>query len=279
MRIGLHARPEVSAFRAIAAGLAAHGCTAVWQRPSLWREANAPHDLDVAVVCGMSREAGRIAAFYRARTVPVWIVELPRLREEIGASSLLLNDLHWLPATGKRPVVAPPILSARRPVALLVTPQKADDAAHGMNGPALERWIRDTVTDCRAWHPDLPVHVRPHPRTGTKVPADRWGADLAVTTGEDLRTTFASAAAVITFNSTTGWDAIAAGVPVVSTAPTPACSYASYTTTLRALEPLPARRRTEALRRAAASQWTMGEMADGTAVGVMLRAMASPAAQ
>lgn len=266
--VHLYGRPEVLHLRALAGGLTLAGYRPVWQRPSVWRAASAYPTADAVVVHGLKGQAAAIAAFYAARGVPVWVLDLPRLREEAGAMGLYRESLHWLPPRGTRPVVAP----AARKVAvadgpLVILGQVAGDAAHGMDRTAMDRWLRDTVARCRVAQPARPVVVRPHPRDPS-VPGDRYGAD-AIDTAPTIGEALAGAAAAVTYNSTGGWDAIAAGVPVVALAPEGACAYAPYACALDRLERLPAARRTEALARAAASQWTVPELRDGRALDAM----------
>ena len=263
-RVILYGRPEIASFGAFAEGLASEGFRPVFQRPGLFKSRDADPSAVAVVVNGLKGEALVIADTYRALGIPVWVMELPRLRNEPDAFSLLYGSLHWLPLPNDRPVVAAPVIEKRSPEVTLVAAQKERDASHGMDPKQLEEFLRITIADARAAHPSRPVAIRPHPRSELEVPADWWGADeLSV---GDVRDALARSACVVTYNSTVGWDAIAAGVPVVALAGHANCAYWPYTARLDEVKPLPARKRTEALKRAAAGQWTLAEMASGAAV-------------
>lgn len=258
-RIILYGRPEDSRFGALAEGCTTMGVRPFFQRPGHFRASDAFPSADAVVVNGLGREGRSIATVYRAFGVPVWVVELPRLRDELDAHALLLDDLQWLPEANGRPVVGVPKVK-RTPSEVLVALQKPDDASHGMDAARMGAWTSETVRTIRETIPDLPVVVRPHPLSGADIPADLWGADR-LSTGS-LRDAFATTKVVVTYNSTVGWDAIAAGVPVVALGP---AAYAPYTTRLEAITTLPAKARTEALARAASTQWTLAELRDGRA--------------
>lgn len=266
LRVFIHARPEQPQFGALADGLLAAGLTPVFQRPSGWKRADADPRAAYCIVNGLRGEGGEIAEAYRALHVPVWILELPRLRDELDAWALLHDNLFWLPAPNGRAAYAMPAL--RRPAGdhLLVIGQKADDASHQMTGPQMAKMLREMVAACRVAHPNVRVVVRPHPLDNQVVPADMYGADAISDSTEMLRDAMRRALAIVTYNSTSGWDAIAAGVPVVTFAKRDRCAYYHYTTSLNALAKLNSRQRQEALQRAASTQWTLDELRSGSAV-------------
>jgi hypothetical protein len=260
--IVLYGRTEDSRFGALAEGCEAQGVRPHFQRPGLFRASDAiPSALGV-VVNGLGREGRGIAEVYRALGVPVWVLELPRLRGEIDAHALLFDDLQWLPDANGRAVVAEKKVK-RTPETALVILQKPDDASHGMAIPVLNQWARNTVEMVREVT-GLPVVIRPHPLTHAETPADWWGADaLSIPATSALRDDFAKAAVVVTYNSTVGWDAIAAGVPVVALGH---AAYADYACLLDRIETLTAKCRADALARAASTQWTLAEMRNGQAL-------------
>jgi hypothetical protein len=219
------------------------------------------------VVDGLGRVGKPIADAYRKVGVPVWVLELPRIRSEVDAWALLHDSLHWLPeGVAGRPIPSFPKLTGRTTETMLVAMQKPSDAAHGMDEQALDRWTRATVEYVRTVT-GKPVTVRPHPLHLDAIPADCWGADtLSLPKDEPLDEALRRSIAVVTYNSTVGWDAIIAGVPVVALAPATQCAYARYTTTLAELKALSAKARTEALARVASTQWTLDEFRDGTAL-------------
>lgn len=267
MRVVLHARSDAPVFTALAAGCQVAGHSVAWQRPSLWHPSDVDAKADVAVVFGVTGHAGRILATYRARGTEVWILDFPRLRHFADETALFRNTFDWLPETG-RPVTLP-TLAAHTPETTLVIGQKPGDASHGMDAAAMHAWLRETVTYARS-QSDRPVVVRWHPQDRSKRPADAWGADaVSDPATEPLSDALARAAVVVTYNSTVGWDAIAAGVPVAARSTHPVAYSAYATDVLDAPAILPKAKRAEALRRARASQWPLDALRDGSAVRAM----------
>lgn len=258
MRLLLHANFGDGGWDALATGAKSAGYRVVWQAPGVWNPSCLDRHADVVVVHGLSGNASRIRDAYRGLGCPVWIVDLPRLREELDAIGLYLNDLQWLPPTphGRSAVCQPP-MKGRTKTHALVCGQKPGDFAHGMDVAAVEAWTRETVARVRA-ETGLSVLFRPHPYHKTALPADGFGADEIVRPDHPLRGDLARSAVLVTYNSTAGWEAIAAGVPVHAT--DGGASYAPFTTPLNDPRPLAASRRTEALGRAASTQWTMEDL-------------------
>lgn len=259
MRILLHARFGDGGWDAVATGCKAGGHTVVWQNPSVWRSDCLDRRADVAIVHGLSGNASAIHAAYRRLGVPVWIVDLPRLREELDAIGVYLDSLHWLPPVphGRAAVCQSPIAKRTKDVALLIG-QKPGDFAHGMDATRMARWLRDTVTRIRT-ATGLPVALRPHPlASAMPMPEDLYGADEIILPDHPVRDDLARTAVCVTYNSTAGWEAIAAGVPVVAL--DPSAAYAAFATRLDRPASLPAARRAEALALAASTQWTMEEL-------------------
>jgi hypothetical protein len=271
-RIILFGRLEVEPFEALAQGVRAVDWQPVLQRPSQFTASDALTTVQAVLTHGLNKEALPIAQFYRARGIPVWVLELPRIRQLGGEHAILYDSLHWLPnGVSGRPVPTLPKIDRKAGAKhILVAMQKPKDAAHGMDAAQVEQWARDTVAFARDVTGKA-VMVRPHPKHGANVPDDAWGADrVSHPKSEPIDAALRESIGVVTWNSTTGWDAIIAGVPVVALAPASACAYHPYTTTLAELKPLPAKARTEALARAANTQWTLTELADGSAMRAML---------
>lgn len=268
--IVLYGRTEDVRFGALAEGCKREGVRPHVQRPGLFRASDAIPTALAVVVNGLGREGQAIATVYRALGIPVWVVELPRLRDELDAHALLFDSLQWLPEANGRAVVADKKVK-RTPTEVLVAIQKPGDASHGMDIHALNAWTRDAVAMLKV--EGHRVVVRPHPLSHAETPGDIWGADrLSEPGGESLTEAFATASEVVVYNSTVGWDAIAAGVPVRALGSD--CAYAAYQ------GPLTAKQRTEALARAAASQWTLAELSNGSALrATVLSFSASTAAR
>lgn len=267
-RVILYGRLELQKFQALAEGCRAVGWHPMIQRASQFRPTDAYPDAVAVVVDGLGPEGRPIAETYRRLGVPVWVLELPRIRQYDDEHALLLDSLHWLP-NGVAGRVLPDFPTLKRQAGakhILLAMQKPGDAAHGMDLDALERWARNTVAFIKAVT-GKQVMVRPHPKHTSAMPDDLFGADaLSHPNSEPIDAALAKAAAVVSYNSTVGWDAIIAGVPVVALAPAALCLYHRYTTTLAELKPLPAKARTEALARVASTQWTLDELRDGRAL-------------
>ena len=260
--------PALSAW-AEGAGLRGHRVTILPGK--YWKPGELDAKAEAVIVVGLHGSARQLRDLYVGRGVPVWVMDLPRLRAIGALAGFTLNTLHWLPdapygATPKTPGV----LKGRTAERVLVVGQKPNDAAHGLDHVELEEWARQTITDLRAVT-DLPIHYRMHPLAHG---FDRCGAD-AVDTSATIRDALADCAAVVTYNSTVGWDAIDAGVPVIACAPHEMVGYRDYVAmglpaTLPTL--LPAAKRKEALTRVARTCWTEAQLADGTAADAMLGA-------
>jgi hypothetical protein len=250
VRVVIHASRGDGSLEAFAAGVQATEGKVVWLRPAHWTRQDFDPKATAVLVHGLHGKAGEIHRAYRAAGVPVWITDLPRLREEDLGIGLYLNDLQWLPREVVRePVTLPPIAD-RAPEYVLVCGQTPGDKSHGMDAPTLYATVRRMVQDARKYA--LPVVYRHHPKDRNVAPADAFGADaLSITT--DLQQELRRAAVVVSYNSTTGWEAIAAGIPVECH--DMACAYRGYQGTLTP------KRRADALGRAASSQWTMYELA------------------
>ncbi len=230
-----------------------------------------------AVACVIEALHGQgrsIRESYRAKNIPVWIIELPRLRAgRVGSvgphgsstHGFYLDTLHYLsPIAGNTAVVAG-VIEWREPEYMLVAGQKPNDTAHGMSHDDSSKWARETIEKCREYN--LPVCFRPHPQAVQwKQPEDNFGADsLSRPSQQTIRDALSKAAALVTYNSTTGVDAIDAGVPVFYTAPEAEVAYHEYAARLGdETRALTNEERETCLLRFAATQWTIEQMKTGT---------------
>lgn len=271
--VAVHARDNKPAPAAFAAGCRAMGAKVAFLRPVADNtdiHPTAKHALILSY-----RGANRIIAdLYRAAGVPVWIMELPRLRMSSGvdenaktlAYGFYLDSLHYLPPMPGNYARVFGVIPNRRSQYILVGGQKPADASHGMDADAIEGWARNTIARARAIY-KMPVVFRHHPRSVDFFdPLEAFGADrVSVPTDETLRDAMAGAA-VVTYNSTSGVDAIDAGVPVLYEAGAAMCAYAPYATPFgEPITALSAAKREECLLRFAACQFTMEQLQDGTA--------------
>lgn len=272
MRVILYARPGqgagasalASAPAALAVGCAALGHSVLWRRPGVFTP-DQMEPCDAVGVVGLQGGQGVVARAYAARGVPVVIADLPRLRHVAGTVGLYRDSLQWMPAAGdpvRGATMDPGVLAEREPRTILVCQQLPGDAAHGMDARACAAWTADTVARIAAVTDgkSMPVVVRPHPIT-----AAAEGAPLP-----PLRDALATAAAVVTYNSGAGLEALLAGVPVVAD---PSACYAPWTVPLASLgdpRPIPAAARADLLARVALTQWTLAEITSSEALRVVL---------
>lgn len=271
MRLTCYHRTDDPALSAFAEGARGLGHRVRITAAKYWKPGEVDATAEAVVVVGLHGAARALRDLYAARGVPVWVMDLPRLRDVGYVAGFTLNSLHWLPAEGRPPRKTAGVLRTRTPSRLLVVGQLPDDAAHGLDVHAMQDWARETVAALRA-RTALPIHYRPHPLAAGSASV---GADAGCP-APDIRTALADVAVLVTYNSTCGWDALDAGVPLVATAPPDAVGYADYATLglPEALDipALPAARRKDALARAAATCWTLDELRDGIAARAMLGA-------
>jgi hypothetical protein len=278
LHVALHARETSAGMAAFARGLSARGIPHTWHRPLPGSSEPVPGATH-AVVEGLRGAAGELHTAYRGRGVDVFILELPRLRASISAErkalaeawALFPNDLQALPhRVGNDAVVWGP-LAHHEAREVLVCGQKPNDAAHGMDQRACVRWARETIALAHMQF-RKPVCFRPHPSDVLLDPNETFGAtSVSRPSRESLREALSRAWAVVTYNSTSGVDAIDAGVPVFYTATADRVSYRDYAAPLGApLRKLTKSERAACLSRMAATQWTRPQMEDGTAAGCLL---------
>ncbi len=250
---------------ALAAGLLATGHRVVFRRPQL---CNAHDDgWPSLVVChGLRGASADLAAAARARGLPVLIVEQARWRDVGHDVALLRDDLQWLPTVGDAKRVGK-LPKDSQGEAILVCGQKPGDAAHGRNAAELAAWATETVAALREMTARR-ILFRPHPLAAGLVPP---GVD-GVADGP-LEDALAEAHAVVAINSGIGWSALAAGCVVHAT--DAAAAWGPFGVSLADVDKAarsPKAARTAALARVAASQWTLDELRDGTAVSRTLEA-------
>lgn len=232
-------------------GLQQHGIAVEWLR-----EGEASKDADFCACWGMS---GRDRLLTDR---PVLIVEAGFLgKRAVEGASLGWNNICGLAdycnaeVPGDRAKAWGHLLRPCRPFSgdyVLIMGQCAGDASWGERDPL--DWYAE-ARDLLRQATSLPVLFRPHPRARALT---GWN----MTTGT-LEEDFASAAGVVTFSSTSGVDAVLAGVPTI------AMDRRSMVYGLVPHKPpfeeLHEARRQRWLERLAYCQWTPEEFADGTA--------------
>lgn len=242
---------------------------------------------DLVVVSGLRGDTADIADAYRARGVPVLVLELPRLRTAImfGRVGLYPEHLAALPMRVGNVAQVHGVLRASRKdrQRVLLCGQVPHDTAHGASQDELDSLYISATRILRAQFPLARLVFRPHPHNDEHVSTRlRESVDhVEMPADMPLRRALRNALAVVSFNSTTGWDAIMAGVPAVYIAPnTRTVSWGEYGSALGApLQVLCESARRVALLRAAACEWTFAQCAAGVPLQCHLGAQEWPAAQ
>jgi hypothetical protein len=252
VKIGIYASQQSQGHAALASCLAAKpGYSVTWEKAGRF---GAPKSYDVVLVHGQREPMASIVSQYREAGIAVLVSDLPRWRALPHEIGIFFGGLHGMPpegVAGRREALLPEAIGPMRSGGshLYVIGQKPNDAAHGMNVFALQRSL-DALASHYMAETGLPVRFRHHPKGHERV-------QLTVPHTVEMPEQpidFTDAAMVLTVNSTVGLEALMAGVPVVCN---PSAYYAPWTT--------PDADRADLLDRVLATQWSVEELADGTA--------------
>jgi hypothetical protein len=202
-------------------GLRRLGHDIVKQAPNCFSSAQALRNIDGVVVCEMRGGSGEAARFYASRGLPVVAIDQPHLRRDQGRwFRVTPPEFDWLPEfEGKVPTDRLDALgielgSRKRVKAqvVLVVGQRSGDPTHGLGRSEFERWALAVLDVLRRVY-DGKVVWRPHPRDVYQIPAfDGWSDPREETLDQALE----DAWLVVTLSSTSGLDALIAGLPVVA---------------------------------------------------------------
>jgi hypothetical protein len=235
-------------------------------------------DCDAAVMYGFREPKPQIAERLAAKGIPVLVIEDGHLRPPLIGErqyQLALGGINMLPA-GPCPSDRFEALGLERAAEkkdggdyILVCGQIPGDAQHPMTRRAeMIDWIYMTLGLCKK-NSDLPIRYRPHPRLFISYAQSPlltpWGADECsrsdeVILAEDL----AGAHALVTYNSGAGHEALLRGVPVFCDS---SAIYAPWANTDITELAEPEFTDTEDyFNRVGYAQWSMSEIADGTAL-------------
>jgi hypothetical protein len=242
-----------------------------------------PRRFDFVVTDGIRGPMRVMRDEYVMAGIPVLVTDLGFLRRDRGFYQIGVDGLNWLP-----PKPCPPdrfkalevVLHRKRPGGdyILITGQKPGDGSHHMSAGELAKMYRGWIDEIRG-QTDREIVFRPHPKEGSAhgevrlegvthdLPSDEKSGGLAEA--------IAGAWCVVTHNSTTGTDALIAGVPVFSD---PGAQYGALANigweALEAPSFPTAKARRDHFARVAYAQWTLDELADGSAVEFILEAIA-----
>lgn len=221
-KAGLFTHPGTPMRVALTSGLQRLGYQVVPQVPGAWQRSQAERNLEVVVVHGRRGRCAEIVDHYSATGASVVMIDLPHLRVE--DQYRLTPPAHsWLPnfdgEGGFAPFdrldalgIEPETRTRVKGQGILIAGQVGGDSAHGMEGGAYRRWVRDLLARIRAVS-DSKVTWRPHPE-------ELWQLDGADSYSDPREETLADALerswALATYNSTAGLEALIAGIPVFS---------------------------------------------------------------
>lgn len=218
MVIGFHAHPSAGFVPDVARGLEAARHRVRFQRAEVFTADQVDSSFDLVVVNGLRWSGRTVSDAYEAADVPVIVTDAAHLRRDRQYIRLTLGDHTWTP-----PFDCPrdrfneldiDVARGRHKGSyILIAGQLQEDSSHGLSRGELQKWLVSTAKELRK-HTDRDLIWRPHP-------ADEWdvGAADAVhwPSSEPLVDSLAGAWAVVTYNSTVGLDALAAGIPVFTT--------------------------------------------------------------
>jgi hypothetical protein len=241
MTAALYGSPDNPALAAFGEGVG----DCVWRDPIYWHDGRA-EDFGLVVLSGLHGKNADILRVYTARSVPVVVLEFAYFRDVPGYWQVGIGGINRPPdfecphdrwdALGLS--VQP---SGGDPDGyILYAAQQPGDRSHGLT---FRRW-RELLRQA-------PGKVRMHPKD---VPQE-------TTLAEDL----AGARMLKTLCSTSGIEALLAGVPAVADLPDRAAWGELSGETLPSVEA-----RTELFARLAYGQWTLDEMRDGTCAAFVL---------
>lgn len=225
---------------------------------------------DLCVIYGMRHYGKRIIAEHERRGVPCVVVDLGYVKRAMksngyeGYWQVSKGGLNWLPESAnddrwKELGISYPKAKMGGDY-LLLAEQTPNDASHGMDLPALNKWMENAVERCEDL--GIPYKKRRHPMN-RHIP-DEEKPDCPIE--DDLEGAFA----VYCHNSNVGNDALLAGVPVICD---DECVYDPIYKELAHTEikpDLPYPEVKDYLHRLAYAQWTREEIATGKAFSYVL---------
>ena len=248
-RIGLYAKTSNQAMSAVCKGAEAIGLRPFFRNPKAFDERDT-EDFDAVVALGLAGRSRLVRDTYRAKGIPVFIIDAGYILRDCGYSQFGIGDLNWLPDAAYHDRAEEMVLFAqnkrKQGSFILVAGQLPGDNQHSIN---VIEW-RDKTLGALKELTDLPVCFRPHPRV--ERPQNTISEAL-----EDCH-------CLVTHNSTAAYEAIRQGIPVICD---PCAAYSEVCETR--LENVNApkigtkAKRQKMLDRVAYAQWTLEELETG----------------
>lgn len=254
MRVGIYANAANVEAGALCSGLLSAGHRPV-DRSLPDYGAGQVEPFDLVVTTGLRGKGASLLADYTAAGVPVAVLDFGYLSRErhFQLSPGGLNNIPAFACPADRLNALGLTVAVRGgdPQGyVLLLGQVPGDAAHGMSAAEHAAWLASVAAQYEN------VVYRPHPRGGVPVDGLRE-------IGGSLDDALKGARLAVTWNSNAGHEALLAGVPVIAHGP------AAYSELCgESLPSVEARRAYFA--RVAYGQWTLAELADGTAARFLL---------
>lgn len=273
LHIGIHGHRRLGQLAAIERGCLALGHQVTWRDHNSYSKGQQEAMFDVVIMDGIRGRLKACYEDYRKAGKVVLVQDLGFIR---GSGQYQFgHGLNWLPKD------APPdrwdrlgveLKPRHRGEYIVLCGQKPGDGSHGMDEDGVNKWAARMVHEIRG-HTRRPIIWRPHPKHAN---APQLGDRTDIPTGyEGSRSNIEDALywafAVVTYNSTSGTDALIHGVPVFCDE---SAQYAHIgNTRLKALaDPYfpDDETRLKHFHRVAYAQWTEEELSDGTALEYLL---------
>lgn len=226
-----------------------------------------------AIVSGLRAEGALILESYKARGLPVIVIDYGYLKRVSGVKTFStgywqvgLNRLGWIPpfqcSKDRLQALKIEISSQSDFVGkkVFVCGQHAGDPSHGLEMAQIEAWALQSIERLKGVT-HRPVVWRPHPDSFVELPGVSLSAGPMA---------WNEAHSIVCLNSTIGLEAILSGVPVVSRSDAfyAELSARNWSETLA----LPSATKIEKfLRRVAYAQWTLEEMRCGAPMNYLLQ--------
>lgn len=218
MHYGVYGSGSNLVVRAIVEGLKALGHKVTLQRVEVWAPYMARKDFDRVVVAGLRGKYSEAWRHHRAEGCPVIIREAPHFRGLEDQKRMSVTDHAWIPSFDCAPdrlralgVTASLPREIVKGGILLVCGQTAMDTQHGMTGDELGQWLAmASAAACDRF--ELRPEWRPHPMA-RDLPRPA-GVGPEASPGETVLDALTRATAMLSYNSTTGIEAIRLGCPV-----------------------------------------------------------------
>jgi len=264
---GIYGRPDNPYLSDLADGTKTSAHRYEWRRAGVFTPDQVEAQFETVAVYGLQGRERIVRDAYAARGVPVLVLDAGYCGDEVPRVGVWWHDMSWFPLSpspGRNAFTLEPRRAGGERI--LVCGQKPGDAQHELADAAdVARWARETTWRLRAVS-DRPVHWRPHPASAIEI------AGAERDRSPSIEAAIADAFAVVTYNSTSGTKALAAGVPVLCS---PRANYAPIANTDLADAADPSfptdDERAAWFDRLAGLLWSRAELADGSCLDFMLQ--------